>query len=63
MTNERYGYIALYLALNFEVYADNLLDAKRQAIDHFNVPKGKRHLVEVCLARVDGDTVTQEITS
>lgn len=58
-----YGYIALYQGQRWELYADSLLDAKNKAVEHFKPPKSKKYLVSVHLAEVDGETVTQVITS
>lgn len=59
----RYGYIALYGEKRWELYASSLYAAKQAADAHFKPPKSKRHLVTVHLAEVDGETVTQVITS
>lgn len=58
-----FGYIALYQSKRAEIYAESLYAAKMQALEHFKPPKSKRHLVSVHLAEVDGETVTQVITS
>jgi hypothetical protein len=58
-----YGYIALYQGRRHELYADSLYAAKLAADAYFKPPKSKRHLVTVHLAEVDGETVTQVITS
>lgn len=59
----QYGYIALYQGKRWEVYASSQLDALTRAREHFKPPKSKRHLVSVHLAEIDGETVTQVITS
>jgi hypothetical protein len=58
-----YGYIALYQGRRHELHADSLYAAKQAAVAHFKAPKSKQHLVTVHLAEVDGETVTQVITS
>lgn len=57
------GYIALYRGKRTEIYADTLYAAKLKAIEHFKPAKSKRHLVTVHLAEINGETVTQVITS
>jgi hypothetical protein len=58
-----YGYIALYKAQRYELHAPSKYDAWKQAVAHFKVKSNKAHLVTVHLAEVDGETVTQVITS
>jgi hypothetical protein len=58
-----HGYIALYQGRRHELYAENMLAAKNAAVAYFKAPKSKQHLVSVHLAEVDGETVTQVITS
>jgi hypothetical protein len=58
-----YGYIALYQGRRHELHADSLYAAKLAAIEYFKPPKSKQHLVTVHLAEVNGETVTQMITS
>jgi hypothetical protein len=58
-----YGYIALYQGRRHELHADSLYAAKLAAVAYFKAPKSKQHLVSVHLAEVDGETVTQVITS
>jgi hypothetical protein len=58
-----YGYIALYQGRRHELHAENMLAAKNAAVEYFKPPKSKRHLVTVHLAEVNGETVTQMITS
>ena len=58
-----YGYIALYQGRRHELRADSLYAAKLAAVEYFKPPKSKQHLVTVHLAEVDGETVTQVITS
>jgi hypothetical protein len=58
-----YGYIALYGSKRHELHAESLYAAMQQALAFFKPPKSKRHLVSVHLAEIDGETVTQVITS
>ena len=58
-----YGYIALYQGRRHELYAESLYAAKVAALEYFKPPKSKRHLVSVHLAEINGETVTQVITS
>jgi hypothetical protein len=58
-TSHTYGYIALYGGGRTEFYADSLYGAQRKALEHFKPPKSKAHLVNVFLAEIDGETVTQ----
>lgn len=58
-----YGYIALYGGKRHELYAASSYAAQQAAIEHFKPPKSRRHLVSVHLAEIDGETVTQVITS
>ena len=58
-----YGYIALYQGRRTELYATSLYAAKMAALEFFKPPKSKRHLVSVHLVEIDGETVTQVITS
>ena len=51
------GYICLYASKRFEVYANNLLEAKFKAIVHFNVHKRNQHMISVMLAEKDGKSV------
>lgn len=54
-----YGYIALYNGKRHELYASSSARAFDAAVNHFNPPKSKRHMVSVTLAeRPDGTTVT-----
>jgi hypothetical protein len=55
----RYGYICLYGAQRWEVYADSLYDAKQKALEHFKPPKSRRYQVTAHLAEIDGETVIQ----
>ena len=48
-----YGYICLYGARRWEVYADGSYDAQQKALSHFRPPRSKRHLVSVHLAETD----------
>lgn len=59
----RYGYIALYGSQRTEVWADSAYGAQQKAQAFFKPPKSRRHLVTVHLAEVDGQPVTQVITS
>lgn len=58
-----YGYIALYRAQRYELHAPSSYEAWKLAVTHFKAPKSKRHLVTVHLAELNGETVTQVITS
>jgi hypothetical protein len=58
-----YGYICLYGGKRVELYAGGLYQAQQKAVAHFKPPKSKRHLVTVHLAEIDGEPVTQVITS
>lgn len=58
-----YGYIALYGDKRHDLHAGSLYEAKRKAIEHFRPPKSRQHLVTVHLAEIDGEAVTQVITS
>jgi hypothetical protein len=51
------GYICLYNGKRIEVYADSLYAAKQKAIEVFNPPKSKRHMISVVLAEKDGEPV------
>ena len=57
------GYIALFNGQRWELYATSAYDAQQKAIAHFKPAKSRRHLVTVHLAEIDGETVTQVITS
>jgi hypothetical protein len=57
------GYIALYRAQRWELHADSAYQAQVAAVEHFKPPKRREHLVSVHLAEVDGQPVTQVITS
>jgi hypothetical protein len=63
VTEPPYGYIALYQGKRTEIYAGGLYQAQQKALEHFKPPKSKRHLVTVHLAEIDGEPVTQVITS
>ena len=58
-----FGYIALYQSRRTEIYAASLYEAKEKALAFFKPPKSRKHLVSVHLAEVDGEPVTQVITS
>jgi hypothetical protein len=58
-----YGYIALYQSKRYELHAASSYAAWQAAVAHFKVRSSKAHLVTVHLAEVDGETVTQVITS
>lgn len=58
-----YGYIALYGSKRHELYAESLYAAQQAALAHFRPPKSRRYQVSVHLAEIDGETVTQVITS
>jgi hypothetical protein len=54
----QYGYICLFNGRQWEVYADNMLDAQTQALAYFKPSKSKRHLVSVHVAeKPDGATI------
>jgi hypothetical protein len=57
------GYIALCRAQRYELHAASAYAAWQRAVEHFKLPRSKRHLVTVHLAEQDGETVTQVITS
>lgn len=57
------GYIVLYRGQRAELYADSQYEAQVAGVRVFNPPRSKRHLVTAHLAELDGQTVTQVITS
>lgn len=55
MTQNTYGYVALYNGRRYECFAPNLYAAKLKAIAAFNAPRSKQHLITVMLAEVNGE--------
>jgi hypothetical protein len=52
------GYVFFYASKRIEVYATSLYEAQCKAIESFNPPKSKRHMVHGMLAEVNGSPVT-----
>jgi hypothetical protein len=48
-----HGYKGFYNGKQSDIYADSLVDAKKQAIALFKVPKSKQHMVSVVLCEKD----------
>ena len=57
------GYICFFEQKRIEVHAENLLQAKEEALKQFKPCKSKRHLVSVHLAECNGEQVTSVITN
>jgi hypothetical protein len=54
----KHGYKAFYNNQTHEVYAENSYQAQLLAIEHFQPPRSKRHMVHVHLCeRADGSQV------
>lgn len=55
MTQNTYGYVAIYNGRRYECFAPDLHAAKLKAIEAFNAPKSKQHLIAIMLAEVNGE--------
>jgi len=52
------GYKAFYNKRTADIFASSLYAAKLKAIETFNAPKTKRHMVSVVLCEIDSKQVT-----
>ncbi len=61
---KRYGYVCTCPGRdNWETYADSQYAALQKALEHFKPRKSVRHRVSAHLAEIDGQPVSQVITS
>lgn len=56
------GYVCFYNSRRLELYAESLYAAKQKAIELFNAPKSKAHMISVTLAEKDGTLVEHSPT-